>query len=211
MVRTLAVTLGLALSLTMAQPARAVSVTPTDLASVGLGAPVGGVMVDDFISMVPPPAAIGDATTRVFYDGIQYVYTQTVFPSADLNFIFNTEFSVSGFTGLAGWRFSDAAATGAGGNALDFHIERNDAGRLIYVAMFGGAFGEWNAFEPITFFFASTMPPTIKSYGLFSLNPMEFGSAQGLAPVPEPGSIALFGSGLVALYAAIRRRRSLKM
>jgi hypothetical protein len=214
--RTLTVTLGLALSVAMAQPAWAVPVTPTDLASVALGAPVGGVMIDDFTTVDPPPPGMGDATTRVFFDGMRYVYTQTVFPNVGLNFVFNTEFDVSGFTGLAGWRYSDAAATGAGGNPLDFHIERNDAGRLIYIAMFGGAFGEWNAFEPITFFFASTLPPTIKGYGLFSLNPVELGSAlgfapEGLAPVPEPGSIALFGSGLVALYAAVRRRRSLKM
>jgi PEP-CTERM motif len=207
MVRTLTVTLGLALSVTMAQPAWAVSVTPTDLASVGLGAPVGA-MMDDFTS---PSSSIGDATTRVFYDGIQYVYQQTVFPTGTQSFVFNTEFSVSGFTGLAGWRFSDALAAGAGGTAADFHIERT-AGRLVYIVLPGGALGHWNAFEPITFFFASTMPPTIKSYGLLSLNGgFDFGSAEGLAPVPEPGSIALFGSGLVALYAAIRRRRSLKM
>ena len=89
------------------------SVTPTDLASVGLGAPVG-VMMDDFTTVMPPPPGMGDATTRVFFDGVKYIYTQTVFPNVDLNFVFNTEFDVSGFTGLAGWRFSDAAATGAG-------------------------------------------------------------------------------------------------
>ena len=31
-----------------------------------------------------------------------------------------------------------------------------------------------------------------------------------LVPTPEPGSIALVGSGLVGLYAAMRRRRSVK-
>ena len=46
-----------------------------------------------------------------------YIYTQTVFPNGDFNFVFNTDFNVSGFTGLAGWRFSDASAAGAGGNA----------------------------------------------------------------------------------------------
>ena len=211
MVRTLTVTLGLALSVTIAQPAWAVSVTPTDLAYVGLGAQVGA-MMDDFTP--PSSSSIGDATTRVFYDGIQYVYQQTVFPTGTPGthpFAFNTEFSVSGFTGLAGWRFSDASAAGARGTAADFAIDYTD-GQLLYMALPGGALGHWNAFEPITFFFASTMPPTIKSYGLVSLNRrLSFGSAEGLAPVPEPGSIALFGSGLVALYAAVRRRRSLKM
>ena len=207
MVRTLTVTLGLALSVTMAQPAWAVPVAPTDLASVELGAQVGSGMMDDF---TPPPSSIGDATTRVFYDGMKYVYTQTVFPTGNFKFIFHTEFCVSGFTGLAGWRYSDAAAAGANGNAADFNLQRVD-GRLFFMSTLGGAFGEWNALEPITFFFASTMPPTIKSYNLFSLMPIAFASAEGLAPVPEPGSIALFGSGLVALYAAVRRRRSLKM
>jgi len=207
MVRTLTSTLGLALSLTMVQPARADSITPTDLAGVVLGAPVGDPMLSDFTTAMPPPPVIGDVTTRVFFDGVRYVYTQTVFPEGALNFGFATEFNVGGLT-AAGWRFADAAAAGALGNALDFRIDRTD-GRLTWSNF--TSFGQWNAFEPITFFFISTQPPTIKTYSLFSVVPFEFGSAEGLAPVPEPGSIALFGSGLVAIYAAIRRRRSLKL
>ena len=127
--------------------------------------------------------------------------------------MFNTEFDVTDFTGVAGWSFSEAGAAGGSGTASDFRIEHLDVGgQLVWVAALGGPLGsEWNASEPITFFFASTQPPTIKDYNLFSLMPVEVGTAQGLAPVPEPGSIALFGSGLVGLYAAMRRRRSLKM
>jgi hypothetical protein len=167
-------------------------------------------LMGEFTAALPPPPSVGDVTTRVFYDGSEYVYTQTVFPTGDFNFAFNTEFPVSGFTGAAGWRYSDAAAAGAGGTGASFLIERT-AGQLSWFAMPGSAFPNWSAFEPITFFFVSTLPPTIKNYSLFSLIPGDVGTAQGLAPVPEPGSIALFGSGLVALYTAVRRRRSLRM
>jgi hypothetical protein len=165
-------------------------------------------MIDDFTAVIGPNPIAGDAVTRVFFNGINYIYTQTVTPSGSFNFLFNTDFS-TGFTGVAGWRFADATAAGAGGDMFDFHIE-NFGGQLSWMATLGGAFGQWNAFEPITFFFASTRPPSIKNYSLFSLMPIELGTAQGFAPVPEPGSIALFGSGLVGLYAALRRRRSLR-
>jgi len=209
MVRPLAAAVTLAAVVALARPASAIPVSPVDLGTVSLGAQVGGDMMDPFTAVVPPPASVGDATTRVFFDGASYLYTQTVTPTGDFNFVFNTEFDPGGFTGLAGWRFSDAAAAGAGGTSSAFQIERTTGG-LIWAASFGGAFGQWNAFEPITFFFASTRPPTIKDYSLFSLVPTELGTAQGLAPVPEPGSLALFGSGLVALYTTIRRRRNLK-
>ena len=70
--------------------------------------------------------------------------------------------------------------------------------------------------EPIQFFFVSTLPPRLRNYNLLSANvlqpnPLEFGAAEGVAPVPEPGSIALFGSGLVGLIAAMRRRRNSKL
>jgi hypothetical protein len=170
-------------------------------------------MMDEFTSsFMGPPTVTGILESQVFFDGTTYLYTQTVTPMTSLNFTFNTEFAVPGFTGAAGWSFSDAASAGASGDLMDFHVQ-TFGDRIVWMALPGGAFGNWNAFEPITFFFASTQPPTIKNYNTFSFLPMEFGTAQGLAPspVPEPGSIALFGSGLVGLWAAMRRRRALKM
>jgi hypothetical protein len=207
MVRALTLSVSLALLLAVASPASAVPVSPVDLATLTPGAPVGSILIDDFTSGA---GSAGEAATEVFFDGVTYLYTQTVTPDNDFNFVFNTDFAAGGFTGVAGWRYTDAATVGANGDGSDFRIE-NVSGQLVWMATLGGAFGEWNAFEPITFFFASTRPPTIKNYSLFSLLPVELGTAQGLAPLPEPGSIALFGSGLVGLYAALKRRRNLTM
>jgi PEP-CTERM motif len=208
MVRTFALTLTLALSLLAARPAFAVPVSPVDLATLDTSSPVGSPLIDDFTAFIGS-GTVGENATRVFFDGVNYIYTQTVTPENSLNLVYNTEFAVSGFTGVAGWSFADTTSVGAGG-AGAFQLESVDD-RLIWIATLGGAFGQWNALEPITFFFVSTQAPSIKNYSLFSLMPVEMGTAQGLAPVPEPGSIALFGSGLVALYTAVRRRRSLKM
>ena len=196
----------------VARPASAEIITPRNLDEFDTSAPFGPSLLVDFSSSMGG-GTNGELTTQVFYDGATYFYTQTINPAQNANFVFLTEFDVVGFTGQAGWRFADSGAAGAGGNANDFLINESETGSLVWVALPGGAFGEWNAFEPITFFFASTLPPAIDSYTLLSLDPREFGTAFGFAPapVPEPGSIALFGSGLVGLYAALRRRRAERM
>ena len=72
-------------------------------------------------------------------------------------------------------------------------------------------FRRWFALEPIAFFFVSHIdpfttltPPTAEAAPYLLLSDEVFtGRAQSLAPVvPEPGTIALLGSGLVGLYAA---------
>jgi len=217
MVRKFVVIAGLALALMRPGRAFAGPVSPVDLDTLGMGSQIGSAFVEQLSTVFNTPGTAGTAETRVFFDGLSYLYTQTVTPTGMINFIFNTEFEVSGFTGVAGWDFGQAGQAGGNGNASDFGIV-NMGGRLVWISMLGGTFFDWNAFEPITFFFVSTHPPAMGSYSLFSLFPIELGSAQGLAPsasalapLPEPGSIALFGSGLVGLYTAMRRRRSLRM
>lgn len=204
MVRRLTFSIGLAMLLLVSRQASAVPVAPVDLDGLALGAPVTGVLTDPFVVALPPPPTMGTIESQVFFDGTNYTYVHTVTPTTNHNFLFNTEFEVEGFTGVAGWSFSDALGAGGFGNSLDFTIESVNA-QLNWIPRLGGLFAGWETMEAITFFFVSTKPPGIGDYNLLST---EAGSAQTLAPVPEPGSIALFGSGLVGLYAAMKRRRN---
>jgi hypothetical protein len=203
--RTLPSVACLALSAALAREASAVPVASVDLDAFAPGSPISSHI--DVLNPFGSYTVAGLLQSGVFLDGPTYIYTQTVTSFGGFNLLFSTEFEVLGFTGVAGWSFSSAGAVGATGTASDFNIQAVD-GRLSWLAMPGGALGEWNAFEPITFFFASTARPTIKSYDLLSLSPFSLGRVDGLAPLPEPGSLALFGSGLVGLYAALRRRRA---
>jgi hypothetical protein len=145
MLRKLTPTLGLALAVMVPRPASADTITPLDLDGFAIGALLGPALIDQFSGI---NGTNGDATTRVFYDGSKYVYTQTIFPTNDFNLSFRTEFDVVGFTGEAGWSFAESGAVGAGGNANDFRIEETATGSLVWVSLLGGAFGDWNAFEP---------------------------------------------------------------
>ena len=74
-----------------------------------------GPLDDDFqVAMMPPPT-MGTITNNVYFDGSLYTYVHTVNPSLNNNQVINTQFNVNGFTGTAGWSFSDAFAAGGSG------------------------------------------------------------------------------------------------
>jgi hypothetical protein len=206
MLRKVTVVIGLATALLVAREASAVQITPVDLDTLDLVNSIVPSLTDAITVAKPLPPTMGEITNNVFFDGLFYTYVHTVTPSLNTNFIFNTALPVAGFTGVAGWSFSEAgAAKGSAGTDADFFINSvND--QLNWMTVFGD-FAGWNKLEPITFFFVSTKPPGIGDYNLLST---EAGTGQSYAPIPEPGSIALLGSGLVGLYAAMRRRRSLR-
>ena len=198
MVRKCTLTLMLATSLLAARPASAI---PVDLDVWLLTDPpkIAGPRTDEF------QVAMGEIENTVYFDGTLYTYVHTVNPSLDDNLLLNTAFHVEGYTGTSGWSFSESIAAGGSG-ATDFAVF--EVGQIAWLSLFGPL--GWDANEPISFFFVSTKPPGLGDYNLRSgLIDMESGTASSYAPVPEPGSIALLGSGLVGLYTALRRRRSL--
>lgn len=213
MIRKLTVVIGLAMSVLVAQTAAAIPITPVDLDSRVLGSIVGS--QSDLFKIAHSPATMGDISSNVFFDGSQYTYVHTVTPHVNLqsDSYFATAFSVArGFTGIAGWSFSDAGTAGGSGTDTDFLLNE-DQGRLAWSMRFATTGPDrrsgWNPFEPIAFFFVSVQPPGARDYDLQSPD-IGLGTAQTLGPIPEPGSFVLLGSGLAGLYASVRRRRGPK-
>ena len=128
---------------------------------------------------------MGTATNTVYFNGTQYTYVHTVNPSLITTMLLNTQFNINGFTGTAGWDFSDALAAGGSGTDADFVI--NDFDQLAWIRRSAPGFG-WDANEPISFFFVSTRPPTIGDYNLIGL---ESGTAQSFSPrqCPNPAPL----------------------
>lgn len=196
MCRRLPLLFVLVLSLLVFREASALTITNLD--TLSLGSPLLG--PDDF-----PFSDLGELRNKVYLVGSDYYYVHKVSPEVDSNeFItqFHTGFPVGGFTGVAGWSFSDADDAGGNGSAGDFNLQHL-LGQLFWNPTF-----VWQN-DPIKVFFVSTNPPTIGDY-VIKNNFAQTDIAESYAPTPEPGSMMLLGSGLAALYGAARRRRNQK-
>ena len=111
MVRTLPVVIGVAMSLLGAREARAIPITPVDL--------LGGESIvqehHDFIG-TSTSRVIGEVFSVVSVDSSgRYLYYHTVIPWLTNNTLFDTQFTVHGFAGIAGWSFTEALDAGGSG------------------------------------------------------------------------------------------------
>ncbi|HEY7448641.1 MAG TPA: PEP-CTERM sorting domain-containing protein, partial [Vicinamibacterales bacterium] len=151
---------------------------------------------------------IGELRNRVYFDELTgyYTYWHKVIPATgqNNNERFATQFAPAGFTGTAGWSFSDALGVGLPNDATAFEITLTDENFIRWNTINGGA--DWDQLERIKFFYVSTKAPGSPTSGLYNLTGTEVGTGASYAPTPEPGSMLLLGSGLAALYGARRRR-----
>jgi PEP-CTERM motif len=234
MVRKLTVVIGLAMSLLAARDASAISIQlqQIEITPVDLDSWEGGSIVRSHTSLFKTgftPSTGGEIASDVFFDGFnRYTYAHRVtsyldfYSAGDIHIADFVTLSPSRFTGIAGWSFSDALRAGGTGTDTDFRVI-NDIGNNFF--LWTTHAGWWAAFEPIQFFFVTGITRSCPSFdphcsvgtGPFEIGPFTLpngvivgGAASSLTPVPEPGSIALLGSGLVGLYAAMRRRQRAK-
>jgi hypothetical protein len=172
-------------------------ITPTDWDSTGLFQ-LQGPLSDDFIT--PGSVDIGDIENWVYVDNLTtptlYYYVHLVTPDVDNISELNTAFGDAGFTGEAGYSFSEATTAG-GSFQIDFQADNT----LDWGA--SGSADWWDTGEGITFYFVSTINPGLGDYNLINA---EVGTATSYAPVPEPATMLLLGSGLVGIAAFGRRK-----
>jgi hypothetical protein len=187
-----AVLVALAAVLAAAGPAAAGPIVAVDLGMIGVGSLVAGPTISNVLELFPSAGSIdGTLENSVYFDSVTgvYTYVHELTPSKASVSELNTQFPVSGFNGVAGWLFSSTTLT--------FSIELDPDLTLDWSTL-----GTWAAGDDVTFFFQSTVPPGVGSYAVID---GFVGVGESYAPVPEPGTLLLLGSGISAL--ALRRRR----
>lgn len=188
----------------------AIIITPTNLDNLSLGSAIvgprgpvvegkfttdNGFIIGTIDSSVFCPVGIAQADCPSNLVNT-YTYRHTVTPGVDNLTSFTAGFPVSGFTGVAGYSFSESSTADDNGDNGDFEIVFNDDtdSTLVWnVADSSNLF--FDSGETITFFWQSTIPPAgpIGSYTISNGSQTVTGigpaPAPPVTPVPEPSSL----------------------
>lgn len=205
----------------LAGPAAALSVSDMPSSLGSLQATYGPVTV---INSDPakPAEDHGRLTTSAYLEASgNYLYVAEFRPLVTGITNFGTAFGfngIAGFTGRAGWSFADAGA--AGGTLIDngsilpgsgSFMLLQGGGNLVWFVM-EDVSTFWSHYTPMHFFFESANGPGPAPYTLdwYTMTNQFAGQGSGLAPVPEPATLLLLSSGVLAAGAWTRwsRRRA---
>ncbi|MDJ0532085.1 MAG: hypothetical protein QNJ70_06245 [Xenococcaceae cyanobacterium MO_207.B15] len=200
----------------------AVLIAPTDLDALELGpaiiGPLGPEVPGTFVTN--DAVEIGNLRSSVFCpigteqadcpsDSVEtYIYRHIVTPSLNDITSFTAGFPVAGFTGVAGYSFSESGLAGGNGSDTDFNIVFNDdTDETLVWGLSNDSDLFFDSGETITFFWQSIIPPA-GPIGSYSLSNSEDGTAIGPAPVaptapapvPEPSTLVFLALSVFFLW-----------
>lgn len=178
-----------------------------------------GQAIGDLASSVSCPVGLLECSPPSNPPGTIYTYVHQVIPGIDLpndapfphpfEVIpfenvgeFSLGFSASGFNGIAGYSFSEAAAAD-----VSFDIDISATGILRWIA----DSANWGTDEQVTFFWQTTQPPVGPGGSYAIANAQDSGAGAGPLPlaiaVMEPDTSAwLFASMLALVIVNFRRK-----
>ena len=144
----------------------------------------------------------GDLAVSVYELNGLYTYELTLDPTVDNVSQFSVDYSLAAFNGIAGFCSDDTG--GAPEDAFSIYLDDNDSTMLFADT---DRTWDWNAGTSITFFFQSTDGTLGGQYSM--INSVIAATVNNPAPVSEPATMLLFGSGIALMGISFKKSKVL--